>query len=78
MVWVIKNSCLILIMIFVEIKENEGIDRALKRFKKKVERVRTLKEARKRMYYVKPTTKRKLEKKKAIYKQKMFGNVNLH
>lgn len=46
-------------MIVVEIKENEAIDRALKRFKKKVERVGVLKEARQRMAYTKPTVSRK-------------------
>ncbi len=64
-------------MIFVEIKENEGLDRALKRFKKKVERVRVLREARARMYYTKPTIKRKAQRVKAIYKQKMFNAAHL-
>lgn len=61
-------------MIFVEVKESEGFDRALKRFKKKVERVRVLKQARARMYYVKPTVRRKLEKLRAIYKQKKLSS----
>lgn len=61
-------------MIFVEVKENEGFDRALKRFKKKVERVHVLKQARARMYYVKPTVRRKLEKLRAIYKQKKLSS----
>ena len=61
-------------MIFVEVKENEGFDRALKRFKKKVERVHILKQARARMYYVKPTVKRKLERLRAIYKQKKLSS----
>jgi len=70
-----KNNQLVLPMIFIEVKEKEGIDRALKRFKKKVERVRVLKEARERMYYTKPTTKRKIEKKKAIHKQKILTSI---
>lgn len=61
-------------MIFVEVKGNEGFDRALKRFKKKVERVHVLKQARARMYYVKPTVRRKLEKLRAIYKQKKLSS----
>lgn len=64
-------------MILVEIKENEGFDRALKRFKKKVERVRVLRAARARMHYTKPTTRRKAQKAKAIYKQKMFQAAHL-
>jgi small subunit ribosomal protein S21 len=63
-------------MIFIEVKENEGIDRALKRFKKKVERVRVLREARARMYYTKPTIRRKAEKAKAIYKQRILSTAN--
>ena len=61
-------------MIFVELKENETVDRMLKRFKKKIDRVGDLKQARKIMYYTKPTTRRKEAIKKAIYKQKMYGN----
>lgn len=62
-------------MIFVEIKENEAIDRALKRFKKKVERVGILKEARKRMAYTKPTVRRKTEKLKGMHKYRiLYGN----
>ncbi|CAH2559860.1 30S ribosomal protein S21 [Cardinium endosymbiont of Oedothorax gibbosus] len=62
-------------MIVVEIKDNEGVDRALKRFKKKVERVGILKEARKRMAYTKPTVRRKVQKLKAMYKYRMlYGN----
>ncbi|WP_342265648.1 30S ribosomal protein S21 [Cardinium endosymbiont of Philonthus spinipes] len=62
-------------MIVVEVKDNEGVDRALKRFKKKVERVGILKEARKRMAYTKPTVRRKAEKLKGRYKhQILYGN----
>lgn len=61
-------------MIFVEVKENEGLDRALKRFKKKIERVHILRQARARMYYVKPTIRRKMQKLKAIYRQKQLLN----
>ncbi|WP_243517568.1 MULTISPECIES: 30S ribosomal protein S21 [unclassified Candidatus Cardinium] len=63
-------------MIVVEIKENEVIDRALKRFKKKVERVGILKEARKRMAYTKPTVSRKAKKLKAIYKYRILHGNN--
>lgn len=61
-------------MILVEVKENEVLDRALKRFKKKVERVRVLREARERMYYTKPTIKRKTAKLKAAYRHKILDN----
>ena len=49
----------------VVIKENEGIDEALRRFKRQVSRNGTLAEARKREYYVKPGVKRKLKQEAA-------------
>ena len=60
-------------MIIVQIKDNESVDRALKRFKKKFERTGVLKELRRRTFFQKPSvTKRKL-KEKAIYKQETYG-----
>ncbi|MCT4697127.1 MAG: 30S ribosomal protein S21 [Candidatus Cardinium sp.] len=61
-------------MIVVEVKDNEGVDKALKRFKKKVERVGILKEARQRMAYTKPTVSRKAKKLKAMHKYRILGN----
>ena len=58
-------------MIEVHPKENEPIERALKRFRKKLDRVRVLREFRERRYYTKPTQKRRDEKLKAIYKQQL-------
>ncbi len=63
-------------MIVVNVKENESIDRALKRFKKKFERAGVLKELRARSYYVKPSVKRRNVKLKAAYRQKMYANNN--
>jgi small subunit ribosomal protein S21 len=64
-------------MIVVNIKENESIDKALKRFKKKFERTGVLKELRGRTYFVKPSVKRREEKIKAAYRQQMMGQENL-
>jgi len=49
----------------IVIKENEGLDDALRRFKRSVSRNGTLAEARKREYYVKPGVKRKLKSEAA-------------
>jgi len=49
----------------VILKENEVLDDALRRFKRKVSRNGTLAEARKREYYVKPGVKRKLKSEAA-------------
>jgi len=63
-------------MIIVQIKDNETVDRALKRFKKKFERTGVLKELRRRTFFQKPSiTKRKL-KQKAVYKLATYGTEN--
>ncbi len=49
----------------VEVKDNENLDDALRRFKRSVSRSGTLAEARKREYYVKPGVKRKLKSEAA-------------
>ncbi|MDP2302576.1 MAG: 30S ribosomal protein S21 [Ignavibacteria bacterium] len=52
-------------MVGIVIQENESIDRALKRFKKKYERSGVLKEYKKRTFFVKPSIKKRMEKIKA-------------
>lgn len=63
-------------MIIINVKENESIDKALKRFKKKFERTGVLKELRARQAYEKPSVSRRGEKIKAAYKQKMYARDN--
>ena len=58
-------------MIVVNVKENESIDKALKRFKKKFEKTGVLRELRSRTHYTKPSVKRREEIIKAAYRQKM-------
>ncbi|MCL6493935.1 30S ribosomal protein S21 [Ignavibacterium sp.] len=53
-------------MVGIQIGENESIDKALRRFKKKYERSGVLKEFKKRTFYVKPSVKKRMEKLKAI------------
>ena len=55
-------------MLIINIKENESIDKALKRFKKKFEKTGVLKELRRRTYFEKPSVERREEIKKAVYK----------
>ena len=52
-------------MVGINVSENENIDRALKRFKKKYERSGILKEYKKRTFYVKPSIEKRMEKIKA-------------
>jgi len=63
-------------MIVINVKENESIDRALKRFKKKFERTGVLRELRSRSYFEKPSVSRRTVKLKAAYRQKMYAKEN--
>ncbi len=56
-------------MITINVKENESIERALKRFKKKFERTQTLRRLRGRQQFVKPSVTRRKEVIKARYRQ---------
>jgi small subunit ribosomal protein S21 len=61
-------------MVGIIIQENENIDRAIRRFKKKYERSGILKEVKKRAYFTKPSVKKRMKKIKAIrrnYRQRM-------
>ncbi len=58
-------------MIIVNVKENESIDKALKRFKKKFEKTGVLKELRARTAFEKPSVRRRNEIIKAAYKEKL-------
>ncbi len=55
-------------MIIVPIKENETIDKALKKFKKKFEKTGVVKQLRARQAFEKPSITRRTTVKKAIYK----------
>ena len=52
-------------MVGITIGENENIDKALKRFKKKYERSGILKEFKKRTFFLKPSIKKRMERIKA-------------
>lgn len=54
-------------MLIINIKENESIDKALKRFKKKFEKTGVLKQLRARTSFQKPSITRRTEIKKAAY-----------
>ena len=52
-------------MVGINVAENENIDRALKRFKKKYERSGILKEYKKRAFFTKPSVEKRMERIKA-------------
>ncbi len=63
-------------MLIISIKENESIDKALKRFKKKFEKTGVLKQLRARTAFEKPSITRRSEVIHASYIQKKFGSEN--
>ena len=61
-------------MVGISVGENESIDKALRRFKKKYERSGILKEYKKRTFFTKPSIEKRMEKIKAkrrAYKENM-------
>ena len=63
-------------MIIVNVKENESIDKALKRFKKKFEKTGVLKEIRSRSYFEKPSVRRRNEILRAAYREQFLSKEN--
>lgn len=65
-------------MLIIDSKDCENIDKALKKYKKKYEKSRTLNQLRDRQSFTKPSVRRREEVLKAIYKQQILsGKVEL-
>ncbi|HVO75280.1 MAG TPA: 30S ribosomal protein S21 [Ignavibacteriaceae bacterium] len=62
-------------MVGINVGENESIDKALKRFKKKYERSGILKEYKKRTFFIKPSIKKRMEKMKAARRAHRIDNM---
>ncbi len=63
-------------MIIINVKDSETIDRALKRYKRKQQKIGMIKELRRRKQFTKPSVRRRTELLKAVYRQKNFsGNI---
>lgn len=58
-------------MLIIDSKDCENIDKALKKYKKKFEKSRTLVQLRSRQAFTKPSVKRRTEVLKAIYVQQL-------
>ena len=63
-------------MLIIKKGEKESIDKVLKRYKKKCRETRLLKDIRAGKEYVKPSTKKRKIKQKAIYQQKQANRFN--
>ncbi len=58
-------------MLIIDSKDCENIDKALKKYKKKFEKSRTLLHLRERQAFIKPSIRRRMEVLKAVYKQQL-------
>lgn len=63
-------------MLVINIKENESIDKALKRFKKKFEKTGVLRELRSRTSFEKPSVRRRTQVLRATYRQSLYAQEN--
>ena len=66
-------------MIYINVKDNENLDKALKKYKKKYEKIGIMKELRSRQAFEKPSVTRRMEIKKAAYRtfvQRQESNWN--
>ncbi len=60
-------------MIHIQVKENESVEKALKRFKKKFEKTGILRQLRSRQAFEKKSVSRRFEVLNAAYKQRTYG-----
>ncbi len=61
-------------MLIINVKDQESIDRALKRYKRKVQRTGMIKELRRRKNFTKPSVERRNEVLNAVYREKYYSN----
>ena len=61
-------------MLIIPVKDGENIDRALKRFKRKFQRTKTMKQLRDRKQFIKPSVRNRQQLKKAQYVQRMMNS----
>ena len=66
------------IMLIIDSKDCENIDKALKKYKKKFEKAKILLQLRERQSFTKPSVRRRGEVLKAIYKQNIaIGKIEV-
>ncbi|MEP0266243.1 30S ribosomal protein S21 [Dokdonia sp.] len=64
-------------MLIIPVKDGENIDRALKRFKRKFDRTKTMRNLRERKQFTKPSVTRRREVQKAAYIQGLRDKENI-
>lgn len=58
-------------MLIIPVKEGENIERAIKKYKKKFEKTKVMRELRERREFTKPSVTKRQERIRAAYKQRM-------
>jgi small subunit ribosomal protein S21 len=58
-------------MLIIPVKEGENIERAIKKYKKKFEKTKVMRQLRERKQFIKPSISKRQEKIRAAYKQRM-------
>jgi|TARA_R110000803_G_scaffold53110_2_gene109021 small subunit ribosomal protein S21 len=61
-------------MIIIKKNERDSIDKMLRRYRQKLKVTKQVKEIRDRKQYTKPSEAKRLQLKKAIYKQKLIDD----
>jgi len=56
----------------IQIRDNEPLEKALRRFKKKIEREGVIKEVKARKHYEKPSVKKRRKIREAVKKKKRY------
>ncbi len=62
-------------MIEVNVRDNEPLERALRRFKKKWERAGVLRDVRRKSFFVKPSVEKRESRKKAVRRMARFERI---
>lgn len=60
------------IMLIVDTKNSENIDKALRKYKKKFDKAHVILQLREREFFMKPSVRKRNQRLKAIYRQKMM------
>lgn len=58
-------------MLIIPVKEGENIERAIKKYKKKFEKTKVMRELRTRREFTKPSVSKRQERIRAAYKQRL-------
>lgn len=58
-------------MLIIPVKEGENIERALKKFKKKFDKTKAMKELRKRKEFIKPSVTKRQQNIRAAYRERI-------